>query len=149
MKDLNATAAGEAAAPIDTCFDRLADVEGYSSWHPAGVKRAQVLERDADGAPTKISTTFILQRLQRDFTLEMAVGLERPRLIELRRLPKKPGDPEQVILTWRLTERGADRTSITLELNAKLDLPRFLPIGGVGETIARGFVDAAVASLAA
>ena len=148
MKDLNATASREAAAPIDTCFDRLADVEGYSRWHPAGVKRAEVVERDPAGTATKISTTFILQRLQRDFTLEMALRLERPQLIELRRLPKKPGDPEHVILTWRLSERGADRTSIALDLNAKLDLPRFLPIGGVGETIARGFVDAAVASLA-
>jgi hypothetical protein len=148
MKQLNATAAGDAAAPIDACYDRLADVEAYPNWHPAGVKRAHALEHDSAGAPTKVSTTFVLQRLQRDFAIEMAVRLERPHLVELRRLPKKPGDTEQVILTWRLTERGADRTAITLDLEAALDLPRFLPIGGVGDTIARGFLEAAVASFA-
>ncbi len=149
MKDLKATAQGETAAPIETCFERLADVERYPSWHPNGVKLAEPLERGPDGQPTKLKAKLAIPSLRRDFTLHMAVTLDRPRLVEMRRLPKQADDPELVVIRWLLDERGSDRTHLTVALEATLDLPGFLPVGGIGDGIARGFLDAAVASFAA
>jgi hypothetical protein len=151
VRELGATARGQAETTIDRCFERLADVERYPVWYPTGVRRAEELERGADGAATKVKATLALAHgpIQRDFTLHLGVTVDRPRLVELRRLPKEPGDQEQVTITWRLSELGSERTQLAVELAAKLDIPRFLPLGGVADHIARGFLDAAVASFRA
>ncbi len=150
MRDLSAIAEGQTPTPIDRCFERLADVEAYPSWYPSGVRSAELLERGDDGAVTKVKATLVLAHgpIQRDFKLHLAIVLERPRLIELRRLPKEPGDPEQVTITWRLAELAAERTQLAVELAARLSLPRFLPLGGVADHIAHGFLGAAIASFA-
>jgi hypothetical protein len=148
MRDLAATAQGETATPIETCFDRLAAIEAYPEWYPAGVKEAQALERGPDGELTKVKATLALAQgpIQRDFTLHFAVALERPHRIELRRLPKSADDQELIVITWRLTQRGAQATALEIALEAKLDVPRFLPVGGIAGGIANGFMDAALAS---
>ena len=150
MRDLAATAQGETATPIERCFEKLAEIEAYPNWYPSGVKRAEPLERAPGGELTKVKATLALAQgpIQRDFTLHLAVTLERPRLIELRRLPKTPDDQELVVITWRLTARGAELTALEIALQAKLEIPRFLPIGGIADGLAGGFMDAALASLA-
>ena len=151
MRDLGATATDEAGAAIERCFELVTDVEQYPRWYPAGVKRAEPLERATDGQLTKVIATLVLAhgRIQRDFTLHMEVTREPPRLVELRRLPKHPGDQEQVVISWRLSSQGPQRTRVEVELAAKLDLPRFLPLGGVADSIANGFLSAALDALRA
>lgn len=148
MRDLSATSAGEAPAPIEVVFERLSNVTDYPSWYPAGVKYAEELERGPDGEPSTVKTTLALAqgRIQRDFTLHLAVTRDRPRMIELRRLPKTADDRELVTITWQLGELGQERTRIEVALAAKLDIPRFLPLGGIADNIAGGFLNAAVAS---
>jgi hypothetical protein len=42
---------------------------------------------------------------------------------------------------------GGPSTSIRLDLAANLDVPRFLPLGGIGDAMAAGFVTAATREL--
>lgn len=148
MKDLHATAEGDAGRPIEVCFDQLADVESYPRWYPAGVKRAEPLERAPDGQVTKLKTTLAISRpIQREFRLHLAVMLDRPERIELRRLPKEAGDPEEMAVVWRLHVLAPDRTRVAVDLAARLDVPRFIPVGGIVDGLAKGFLGAAVQSL--
>ncbi len=56
------------------------------------------------------------------------------------------GDREQFSVTWhvREAEGGAE---IDLALDANLSVPRLVPLGGIGNGVARGFVDAAARAL--
>ena len=149
MKDLAATVTGTTSASVEDCFALLSDFESYPRWFPNGVTAAEVLERDpASNDPSKIKTTLHVAQgpLVRDFKVHMAVTLQRPQLIELRRLPKEPSDREEMAVVWRLRdENGA--TEVEAGLNARLSIPPFLPVGGIADTMARGFLNAALAQL--
>ena len=150
MREISATSQGETPTPIERCFERLVDIAGYPSWYPTGVKRAEQLEQGPDGRPTKVAATLALTSgpIQRDFSLEFGVTTERPTLIELRRLPHgSGGGADLVVISWRLRELAADRTELTVAFDAELDVPRFLPLGGLADGIAGGFLAAAIASL--
>jgi hypothetical protein len=69
--------------------------------------------------------------------------------VTLTRLPNEPADPEEFEVRWRLAPPGpaTDGTRIDIELAAKLDVPRLMPVGGVGAAIAEGFLAAAVREL--
>jgi hypothetical protein len=152
MREITATAQGETPTPIERCFERLVDVEGYPSWYPTGVKRAEQLERAPDGQLTKVAATLALTSgpIQRDFALEFAVTTERPTLIELRRVPQgSGGGADLVLITWRLRALAAELTELAVAFDAELDVPRFLPLGGIADGIAGGFLAAAIASFAA
>jgi ribosome-associated toxin RatA of RatAB toxin-antitoxin module len=146
MKDLSATATGTAQAPIERVFERLSDIECYPDWYPSGVKHAEVLERGPDGEIVKVKTTLAVAQgpIQRDFKLHMAVSMDPPRTIDLRRLPKSSDDHEQMRVIWRLAEDSPERTRITVDLSAALSIPRFMPVGGIADSLAQGFLRAAV-----
>jgi hypothetical protein len=150
MRDLKGSAQGEAAAAIDVCFARLAEIDAYPSWYPTGVKEAQPLEHGPGGEVTKVKATLAVTQgpIQRDFTLHLAVRLEHPHLVELRRLPRSSDDKDQMVITWRLRELAAETTHVAIDLAASLDIPRFLPIGSLADGIANGFLAAALAALA-
>jgi hypothetical protein len=59
----------------------------------------------------------------------------------LSRVPHEPSDPEKFEVVWRVAPGPATRLSI--ELSAALEVPRLVPLGGVGDRIAQGFADAA------
>jgi hypothetical protein len=148
MKNLSATASGIANAPIERCFEMLSDVGGYARWYPAGVKESEVLERGPDGRPSRVKTTLSLNQgpIQRDFKLHLGVREQQPNLVELIRLAKSADDREEMRVIWRLAPSGAG-TQITVELSARLSIPGFLPVGGVADGLARGFLDAALAAV--
>jgi ribosome-associated toxin RatA of RatAB toxin-antitoxin module len=148
MKELHGTASAAVGVPGDRCFALLADVEGYPRWYPDVVRDVQVLERDGPGQPTKVRTTLHVAqgRLARDFTLTMAVTAQRPSLVKLTRVPNEPSDEERFEVAWHLDSSA--ETRIRLELDANLSVPRLLPLGGIGDSIAHGFVAAAARALA-
>lgn len=148
MKDLRGQASGSVPAPVEQCYELLAAVERYPSWYPETVREAAVLERDGNGDPVRASAQLHVAYgpLVRDFHLTLAVQAERPRAVRLSRIPHEPTDEERFEVRWRLIEGG--RTRIELELEASLSVPRFLPVGGIGDSIAEGFVGAAVKALA-
>jgi hypothetical protein len=62
----------------------------------------------------------------------------------LTRIPHDAGDEERFEVAWAFAERR-----IQLELNATLPVPRLIPLGGIGNAVAEGFVAAAVRRLGA
>jgi hypothetical protein len=148
MKELHGTASSAVAAPIERCFELLAAVEGYPSWYSDVVRDAAVLERDQEGRPVKARARLHVAAgpLVRDFDLLLAVSTVLPTLVRLARIPHDASDHEQFDVTWRLEDRGDTR--IQLALDATLSVPRLLPIGGIGDSMADGFVRAAARALA-
>ena len=72
----------------------------------------------------------------------MDVEVDRPHTVRLTRTPHHAKDHERFEVVWRLEEHR-----ISLELNANLDVPRLVPVGGIGESLAQGFVAAAIKAL--
>lgn len=145
MKDLNGTATAVVAAPLDRCRALLEAVDGYPGWYPEAVRDVEVLERDPTGRPTKARAKLHLARgpLVKDFDLVLAVVSEPPGTIRLARIAD--AGSSQFRVTWRLREdRG---TRIDLDLTASMSVPRFIPVGGIGDAIADGFIGAATRAL--
>lgn len=126
----------------------LEAIDGYPSWAPDVVKEAEVLERDASGQrPTKARAKLHVERgpMTRDFNLVFGVTVDPAGTIELKRVPHEPSDKERFDVTWRVD--GGQSTRIALDLAANLDVPRFIPLGDVGDAIAQQLVSAATRRL--
>jgi ribosome-associated toxin RatA of RatAB toxin-antitoxin module len=147
MKQLSGRASAPVSAPAETCMKVLADVERYPDWHPDVVRSVEVVERDPDGQATKAKTTLHVSAgpVTRDFNLTLTITVQ-PDTVRLERVPHEPSDEERFEVDWRVRE-GSQRT-IEVELGAALPVPRFLPVGGIGDSLAQGFVGAAVAEIA-
>lgn len=147
MKELTGSAAGTTAASAEECMALLEAIERYPSWAPDVVKEAEVLERDAGGHPTKARTKLHVERgpLTRDFSLLFDVTVDPAGRIELRRVPHEASDKERFDVTWRVD--GGQSTRIALQLSANLDVPRFVPLGDVGDAMAGQLVSAATRAL--
>jgi ribosome-associated toxin RatA of RatAB toxin-antitoxin module len=148
VKALTGSATQVVQAPIETCFDLLIAVESYPRWHPAVVRNVEVVERSDDGHATRARTALhvVVGPVTKDFTLVMAVVTIRPQSVTLTRIPHGPSDAEEFGVRWRLVEENS-ATRINLDVEANLSVPRFLPLGGVGDQLAGGFVTAAAGAL--
>ncbi len=132
-------------APLAQCLALVEAVDEYPAWYPDVVRTVEVLERDARGLPRRVRTALHLSAgpLTKDFDLLMAVTVEPPATVKL----VKVGGTAKFDVIWRLHD--GPNTRLTLELDANLDVPRFVPLGGIGDSVAQGFVSAASAELAA
>lgn len=148
MKELTGSATATTRASPAEALSFLEDVDRYPTWHPEVVKQAEVLERDAQGHPTKARTKLHVERgpLTKDFDLVMAVTVDPAGTIKLSRIAHEPSDPERFDVTWGV-DRGQS-TRIRLDLAANLSVPRLVPLAGVGDSLAQGLVDAAARALA-
>ncbi len=148
MKELRARASSAVTAGTAETLALLRAVERYPEWYPDGVRNVSVLERDADGAASLVRATLHLAQgpLQRDFGLTLAVATPTPDTITLARRSHGRGDAEQFSVTWQVAPAGTG-ARIELALDANLSVPRLLPVGGVGESLAQGFVGAAARAL--
>jgi hypothetical protein len=149
VKELTGHAFGTTSASLADSMALLEAIEGYPNWSPEVVREAEVLERDGDGHPTQARTKLHVERgpLTRDFDLLFAVSVDPAGTVELRRVPHEPSDHERFDVTWRV--HGGQSTRIELELGANLDVPRFIPLGGVGDSMAQDLVSAATRALQA
>jgi hypothetical protein len=147
VKELTGSASGTTPATADQALALLEDIEHYPDWHREVVKQAEVLERDAQGHPTKARCILHVERgpLTRDFDLVMSVSVDQSGTIRLSRIPHEPTDKERFDVTWRVD--GGQATQIRLDLLANLDVPRLVPLGGVGDSMAQGLVSAATRAL--
>jgi ribosome-associated toxin RatA of RatAB toxin-antitoxin module len=143
MKDLHATASATVAASPEQVTTLLAAIDDYPRWHPDLIRRAETVERSADGTPVRARATvhLALGPLVRDFELPLAVAVRPGYSVTLTRVAHEPSDPERFEVNWRV-EPGSP-TQLRLELEARIDVPRLLPVGTLGEQLAQGFVDAA------
>ena len=142
MKDLDGTASAVVAAPLERCQTLLEAVDDYPGWYPDAVREVDVLERDPNDRPTRARALLHLSHgpVNKDFDLVLAVVSDPPGTIRLTRLADSGSS--QFAVTWRLRDNGGG-TRINLELSASMNVPRFIPVGGIGDAIARGFIDAA------
>jgi ribosome-associated toxin RatA of RatAB toxin-antitoxin module len=149
VKDLHGTARAVVAAPAETCLALLQAVDRYPIWHPAVVQAVEVLDRDADGKPIKARTRLHVSRgpIVKDFNLVMAITVQRPSTVKLTKLPSG-GSEQRFDVTWHLSDNLDSGTRIELNLLAQLNVPRFVPVGGIGDALASGFVAAASETLA-
>jgi Polyketide cyclase / dehydrase and lipid transport len=157
MKELRGTATGLVAAPVEQCVRFFQAIDCYPSWYPEVVRELEVVERDDQGRPTRAHTALHISYgpLVRSLRLLLAVRVEQPSTVRLTRLRNEPSDPEQFEVVWRLAAEGGPaqkggkggNTRVRLELDANLSVPRLLPLGGVGDAMAEGFVGAAVRGL--
>ena len=147
MKQLNGAASALVSAAPDRCLDFLADVEAYPQWHPDVVREVEVLERGADGRPHRARATLRARvgPINRDlhFTVDVSRGSDE---VKLSRLPEDDSDGERFEVVWRVSGAPSG-AQIDLRLDAALEVPRLVPLGGVGNALATGFVDAAVRRL--
>jgi hypothetical protein len=148
VKDLAATAAEQTPAPRSEVYALLSDFEGYPRWAPGTVPTAEVLERDDEGEPSRIKTTLrgALGPIGGDFKVHMAVALQPQTRVELRRLPKSSDDREEIAVIWRLSEIDSG-TEVELALQARLSIPRFVPVVDVPQRFAREFLGSAISAL--
>jgi ribosome-associated toxin RatA of RatAB toxin-antitoxin module len=147
VKDLTGSATAITRASRDQAMALLEDIDRYPSWDPELVNQAEVLERDAQGHPTKAHTKLHVAHgpLTKDFDLVMAVEVDPAGTIRMNRIPHGPGDQERFDVTWRV--EGGSSTQIRLDLSADLSVPRFVPLGGVGDSLAQELVSAATRQL--
>lgn len=148
LKELSASASDIAPATIERCFALVADVERYPEWYPTGVKRVEVLERGEDQRPNLVAAVLAVGDgpLHMDFNLEMAVATTDPSSVDLSRVKKDAADGELMVVSWSLAAAAAG-TELAVGLRAALNLPPFLPVGAIAQSVANGFLGAALAQL--
>jgi hypothetical protein len=136
------------AAPLERCIALLAAIDGYPDWYPDGVREVEVLEQDDGGQPTRVRTVLHVEvaGFSRDFNLTMAVKVDPKGRVALTKVKADSSDPPFDV-TWHVGED--DGTMIELELDTALPVPRLMPLGGVGDSVARAFVSAAGDALGA
>jgi ribosome-associated toxin RatA of RatAB toxin-antitoxin module len=147
VKELTGHAERTTPASHERCMALLEAVDEYPNWYPEVVKSVEVLERNDQGRPTKAQTKLHVQHgpITRDFDLTMDVQVDPAGVVRLSRIPHHGSDGEKFDVTWRVS--GAGPSQIRLDLAADLNVPRFLPLGDVGESTAAGFVNAATRAL--
>jgi Polyketide cyclase / dehydrase and lipid transport len=143
MKHLHGAAQGDVDVPMEECLAFLAALDAYPSWYPEVVTDVKVVESDDDGLPRRAETKLHLAYgpVARDLDLLLAVTVERPGLVRLTHVPRGPSSGASFDATWRL--KDGDGTHLVLELDATMPVPRLVPLGGVGDAFAGGFLRAA------
>ena len=139
MKELTGHATTAVDAPPEECIALVAAVDRYPTWYPAVIRKVDVIERDAAGAVRRARVTVHLAvgPLANDFKFEISVEVQ-PAAVILARVPHEASDPDKLEVHWQVKpgELGVD-------VAARLEVPRFLPVGGAGDSVAQGFVEAA------
>jgi ribosome-associated toxin RatA of RatAB toxin-antitoxin module len=148
LRHLRGAAAARTAATAEACFDLVTALEKYPSWYPDVVRGVSALRRGPDGHAIEADVTLRLAigPLKNDYGLRMAVSRRRGDEVILTRLPDDESDQEQFRVTWRFGQDDAF-TDIRLEIDAYLDVPRMVPLGGLGDRLAAGFIEAACNAL--
>ena len=149
LKELSATASDTAPVSIERCFALVADVEHYPDWYSAGVKRVEVLERGDDQRARLVATVLSVGDgpIRKDFNLNMAVTTTEPSAVDLSRVKEDAANGELMAVSWALAPADAAATQLTVALRAALNLPPFLPVGAIAQSVANGFLAAALARL--
>jgi hypothetical protein len=147
VKSLGGAASADVAAPPGRAFAVLADVELYQEWYPDVIRRVAVIERGGDGTATLADVTLSAPGLPiGDLETRMRAERHPPRAVSLVRVPNEPGDAERFTVAWTIEAVGAG-SRIAVRLDAVLPVPRLVPLGGIGDRMASGFVRAAARTI--
>lgn len=150
MKELQGSATAEVSASPEACLALLQEIERYPNWYPDVVRRVEIVRPAEAGAPIRARTTVHLGigPIKRDFNLLMEVSSEAGRIVRLARVKDETSDAEELSATWRIDDGPpGSRTRLTVEVSARLEVPRLLPLHGLGDAVAGDFVAAAARAL--
>jgi uncharacterized membrane protein len=100
----------EIDAPLQTCFDIAADIEGATAWQ-GSLKKVNVLEHDAEGRPALVDT-------ENDAKVKVAKSRLRFTYDEPTKISwvQEKGDTKSVTGWWDLEEIDGGRTRATYNL---------------------------------
>ena len=115
---IEGSASAEIEAPIAEVFAVAADVEGSPRWQPE-IKRAEALDRDADGHQTLVRTET--DGKVRTLNSTLRFGYDEPAQITWE---QTEGDLKSVRGSWEFEDLGGDRTRATYWM--EVDLGRML-----------------------
>jgi hypothetical protein len=148
MREFHGRAAEVTPASLEDSFALVAAVDRYPGWCSDAVRAVDVLERGADGYPSRVRMRMHIARgaVVRDFNLYLAIVVEPLGTVKLTRFTDHPTN-QRFHATWLLQPAGSTR--IELQLDAKLRVPPRIPAAGIPDAIAEGFVSAACRALAA
>jgi hypothetical protein len=147
MKHLQGNSEATVGVPIGKCLRFLAALEAYPDWYPDVVREVKVLETGKGGVPLRAETKLHLSwgPVSRDLDLLLAVEVQKPGLVQLSHVARGESTGASFDATWRLEEHAG--THLELELDATMPVPGLVPLGGVGDAFADGFMEAAVRGL--
>lgn len=148
MKQLHGDGEASVNATTEECFSALAAIDRYPIWYPDVVQAAEILETGEDGLPTRAQVALRVSRgpIKQGFKLLMDVRAAPPDTVTLKRIPRDASDEDTFEVAWEIQDVGESRR-IRLAIDASLDVPRFLPLGTIGDDLAAGFVSAVAAEL--
>lgn len=148
LKRLHGSASARTAASLEACLELLKTLEGYPQWYPEVVREVTALERGDDGTASRAKVTLHVAYgpLEKDLELLVSLTVDPPSRVVLARVPHSASDSEEFEVRW-LLEDDAQR-HLTVELHASLEVPRFLPVGQLADSFAKGFAEAAARALA-
>ena len=122
MADLEGSSSIDIEAPIERCFQIIADVERAPEWQGA-MQKARALERDADGRAMLVETH--IHAIVADVTVWLRFDYSEPTGM---RWTRERGDLKSLCGAWRLEDRGGGQTrasySLEIGLNRTLGLLR-------------------------
>jgi Polyketide cyclase / dehydrase and lipid transport len=147
VKELDGVASAPVRASVQECVELFRAVDRYPDWYGEVVRDVAVLERDAEELPSRARATLHVSAgpLVRDLQLVLAITATAPARVRLARIPHEPSDAERFEVVWSVVE--GPPTQVRLELSATLSVPRLVPLGGIGDAMARGFAAAAARQL--
>src|SRR5215212_1652258 len=115
MADLEGRASAEIDAPIDHCWEVIADVERAPEWQGT-MKSAEALERDAEGRPTLVETK--IDALVASVTVCLRFDYSEPTGM---RWTRERGDLKSLVGSWQLEELDGGRVRATYSLEIGLN----------------------------
>lgn len=141
MKELRGGASAGTKARPERCLELLCDLEGYGRWYPELVRRVQRLDGDRARALLHVSWGPVNRDLDVTLTVKQV-----DRQVRLVREAHERSDNERFEVTWKVEPVGAG-SRLDVSLDAALEVPRLLPLGGIADAMAQGFVRAAAREL--
>jgi len=115
MADLEGSSSIEIEAPIERCFEIIADVERAPEWQGA-MQTAKAHEYDAQGRALLVETQ--IHAVVASVTLWLRFDYFEPTAM---RWTRERGDLESLCGAWQLEDRGGGRTLATYSLEIGLN----------------------------
>jgi hypothetical protein len=150
VKRIDGQASRDVDAPAERCFALLVAVDGYADWTGGLVRDIEVLAWAPDDRPAKARATIhvVTSALTRDLRFAVAVRAQPTSAVTLVGLPDESPDFNELEIAWLLSPSGPGATRIAVSFHALTGVvPRFLPLPGVGDLVARALLDPAVETL--
>ncbi len=115
MADLEGTSWIDIDAPIERCFQIIADVERTPEWHGA-MHRARAVEHDPQGRPALVETE--IHAILASVTVWLRFEYFEPTGM---RWTRERGDLKSLSGAWQLEDRGGGHTRATYSLEIGLN----------------------------